>query len=58
MLCLHRKIFKVCLAVLQHYGWKGQKVQFLQTLCKIFSVHGLPETRTSDNEWQFIFLNP
>ena len=21
--CLHRKIFKVCLAILEHYAWKG-----------------------------------
>ena len=21
--CSHRKIFKVCLAILQHYAWKG-----------------------------------
>ena len=25
--CSHRKIFKVCLAILQHYAWKAQKLK-------------------------------
>ena len=33
--CEHRIIFKVCLAILQHYAWKGQKKKnlgFYETL--------------------------
>ena len=35
--CEHRKIFKVCLAILQHYAWKGYKSGEFQVVWHIFA---------------------